>query len=107
MSFPAVVYLFTANPHICFPLLIGAVKEMDDLLERGDSTRVFFTPALEPWELDAYCEDETVVPEVCIACIDSVKVSSHMLYHTLAEQIFETKVEPNFRSTSIRIYFSH
>lgn len=56
-------------------IFIGFAQEMEDLLERGNSARIFFTPATEPWELDAYCEDESAVLEVCIACFRSLECS--------------------------------
>lgn len=74
-EFPNVVCIRYSFPPLYHPLVVGSAKEMDDLLERGNSARIFFTPQWEPWELDAYCEDETAVLEVCIACFESLECS--------------------------------
>lgn len=71
------VILSTETVLMVFSVYLYLVsQEIDDLLERGDGTRIFFTPALEPWELDAYCKDENPALEVGAACVKNIAVLS-------------------------------
>lgn len=54
------IYRFISQRFTCIPF----GQEIDELVMMGEDTRIFHTAALEPTELDDYCEDESPALQV-------------------------------------------